>query len=112
MLGGGRGEWISCLQGWVVQGVWGLIFQFLILREQQRELINWIRQRGYKGDVSKALQFLIILHRVSSHLPQSAQPFPPIFPVLKFPEKANCRALGYMFRWEGGDAWVLVDLGD
>lgn len=32
--------------------VFGLLFPSLLIREQQRELINWIRQRDYKGDIS------------------------------------------------------------
>ena len=39
----------------VVQAVFGLIFLSQLIREHQRELINWIRQRGYKGDISQAL---------------------------------------------------------
>lgn len=41
----------------------------------------------------------------------TAYHFPSKFPILRFQEEADFRALGLVVRWEGRDAWVWVDLG-
>lgn len=78
----------------VVQTVWSHI-SVDINKEQQRKLINWVRQRGYKGDISKALMvpcninqagFLAKVHTPHHCLSK--------FPVLRFQEEADCGAWG------------------
>lgn len=60
----------------MVQAVWGL-FQAPCIRRTTKRTSRLDRQRGYKGDVSKALQFLVMFHWGSSPLPHSGHHFLP-----------------------------------
>lgn len=78
----------------VVLTVWSHI-SVDINKEQQRKLINWVRQWGYEGDISKELMVPCNINQ-TGFLPKVHTPhhFLSKFPVLRFQEEADCRAWG------------------